>query len=61
MDPRIARTQAAVVRAATDLLVEGGPSAVTVDAIVTRSGVCRWGTHCSMTARRISSRESQWR
>ena len=41
MDPRIARTQAAVVRAATDLLVEGGPSAVTVDAIVTRSGVAK--------------------
>ena len=41
MDPRIARTRAAVVRAATDLLVEGGPSAVTVDAIVARSGVAK--------------------
>jgi AcrR family transcriptional regulator len=41
MDPRIARTRAAVVRAATDLLVEGGPAAVTVDAIVARSGVAK--------------------
>lgn len=41
MDPRVARSQAAVVRAATDLLVEGGPSAVTVDAIVARSGVAK--------------------
>ena len=41
MDPRIARTRAAVVRAATDLLVEGGPSGVTVDAIVARSGVAK--------------------
>lgn len=41
MDPRVARSQAAVVRAATDLLVEGGPSAVTVDAIVGRSGVAK--------------------
>jgi AcrR family transcriptional regulator len=41
MDPRIARTQAAVRRAATDLLVEGGPAAVTVDAVVARSGVAK--------------------
>jgi AcrR family transcriptional regulator len=41
MDPRIARTQAAVRRAACDLLVEGGPSAVTVDAVVARSGVAK--------------------
>ena len=41
MDPRIARSRAAVVRAATDLLVESGPSAVTVDAIVARSGVAK--------------------
>ena len=37
----MARTRAAVLRAATDLLVEGGPSAVTIDAIVTRSGVAK--------------------
>lgn len=40
-DPRVARSRAAVLRAATDLLVEGGPTAVTVDAIVTRSGVAK--------------------
>ena len=41
MDSRIARTRAAVLRSATDLLVEGGPSAVTIDAIVARSGVAK--------------------
>jgi TetR/AcrR family transcriptional regulator of autoinduction and epiphytic fitness len=41
VDPRIARTRAAVLRAATDLLVEGGTNAVTIDAIVTRSGVAK--------------------
>lgn len=41
MDARVVRTRANVLRAATDLLVEGGPSAVTIDAIVTRSGVAR--------------------
>lgn len=40
-DARVARTHAAVLRSATDLLVEGGPSAVTVDAIVARSGVAK--------------------
>jgi AcrR family transcriptional regulator len=30
-----------VIRAATDLLVEGGPNAVTVDSIVARSGVAK--------------------
>src|SRR4051794_29997718 len=50
MDSRIARTRAAVLRTATDLLVEGGPSAVTIDAIVARSGVAKstiyrhWGS-----------------
>lgn len=41
LDPRIIRTRASVLRAATDLLVEGGPSAVTMDAIVARSGVAK--------------------
>ncbi len=41
MDARVARTRAAVLRTATDLLVEGGPSAVTIDAIVARSGVAK--------------------
>src|SRR6187401_1495763 len=41
LDPRVARSRAAVISAATDLLVEGGPSAVTIDAIVARSGVAK--------------------
>jgi TetR/AcrR family transcriptional regulator, regulator of autoinduction and epiphytic fitness len=41
VDPRVTRSRAAVIRAATDLLVEGGPSAVTIDAIVARSGVAK--------------------
>jgi AcrR family transcriptional regulator len=41
VDARVARTHATVLRTATDLLVEGGPSAVTIDAIVTRSGVAK--------------------
>ena len=40
-DARVARTRAAVLGTARDLLVEGGPAAVTVDAIVTRSGVAK--------------------
>jgi len=41
MDPRVSRSRSAVVRAATELLVDGGPNAVTVDAIVARSGVAK--------------------
>jgi len=50
LDPRVARSRAAVISAATELLVEGGPSAVTIDAIVARSGVAKstiyrhWGS-----------------
>jgi AcrR family transcriptional regulator len=40
-DRRVARTRSAVLRSATDLLVESGPSAVTIDAIVARSGVAK--------------------
>lgn len=40
-DPRVARTRAAVLGTAADLVVEGGPSALTVDAVVARSGVAR--------------------
>jgi AcrR family transcriptional regulator len=40
-DPRIVRTRDAVLTAATDLLVEGGPQAVTIDAVVARSGVAK--------------------
>lgn len=41
MDARVARTHAAVMQTATDLLVEGGPTALTVDAVVARSGVAK--------------------
>jgi TetR/AcrR family transcriptional regulator, regulator of autoinduction and epiphytic fitness len=41
VDPRIERSRAAVLDAAADLLVEGGPNAVTIDAIVARSGVAK--------------------
>lgn len=41
LDPRVARSRAAVIATATDLLVEGGPDAVTIDAIVARSGVAK--------------------
>ncbi len=41
MDPRVAKSHAAVMEAATDLLVEGGPDALTVDAVVARSGVAK--------------------
>src|SRR6186997_2184128 len=50
LDPRVARSRAAVISAATELLVESGPSAVTIDAIVARSGVAKstiyrhWGS-----------------
>ena len=40
-DPRVARTRAAVLGSAADIVVEGGPSALTVDAVVARSGVAR--------------------
>lgn len=41
MDPRIERTRNAVLDAATALLVEGGPTALTMDAVVARSGVAK--------------------
>lgn len=41
MDPRIERTRARVVDAATKLLVEGGPAAVTMDGVSERSGVAK--------------------
>jgi len=40
-DPRVARSRAAVISAATELLVDAGPNAVTIDAIVARSGVAK--------------------
>lgn len=41
MDARVERTRSNVLRAATELLVGGGPEAVTIDAVVARSGVAR--------------------
>lgn len=41
VDPRVARSKARIVAAATDLLVEAGPRGVTVDAIAERSGVAK--------------------
>jgi AcrR family transcriptional regulator len=41
MDARIERTQTAVMEAATELLLEGGPSAITMDGVVARSGVAK--------------------
>ncbi len=56
MDPRIAKTHATVMAAATDLLVEGGPEALTVDGVVARSGVAKstvyrhWATRDDLVA-----------
>lgn len=41
MDPRVARSRARLLKAATDILVEGGARAVTVDAVAERSGVAK--------------------
>src|SRR3954451_5709300 len=41
MDARINRTRTAVMEAATELLLEGGPSAITMDGVVARSGVAK--------------------
>jgi AcrR family transcriptional regulator len=41
LDPRVARSRDAVLNAARELLVESGPAAVTVDAVVARSGVAK--------------------
>lgn len=56
MDPRVARTHQAVMDTATDLLVEGGPTALTMDAVVARSGVAKstiyrhWATRDALVA-----------
>jgi AcrR family transcriptional regulator len=41
LDPRVARSRAAVLDAGVELLVEGGPNAVTVEAVSQRSGVAK--------------------
>jgi len=40
-DTRVARSRAAVLQAGVELLVEGGPHAVTVEAVCQRSGVAK--------------------
>ena len=40
-DPRVLRSRTAVLQAAVDLVVDGGPTALTVDAVVARSGVAK--------------------
>jgi len=51
LDPRVQRTRQRVLEAADSLLLEGGPRAVTVDAVVARSGVAKttvyrhWPSH----------------
>lgn len=41
VDPRVARSRATVLEAARRLLVDGGPAALTVDGVVTASGVAK--------------------
>ena len=40
-DPRVERSRAKLLAAATDLIVEAGPQALTVDAVAERSGVAK--------------------
>ncbi|MDN2495316.1 TetR family transcriptional regulator [Nocardia sp. 852002-20019_SCH5090214] len=40
-DPRLARSRARLIDAATELLAEGGVDAVTIDAVIRRAGVAR--------------------
>jgi AcrR family transcriptional regulator len=61
MDPRVARTHSAVIEAATALLAEGGPDALTVDAVVALSGVAKstpyrhWATRDELVAEVFNS------
>lgn len=56
MNTRVARTHAAVMEAATELLLEGGPNALTIDGVVARSGVAKstvyrhWATRDELVA-----------
>lgn len=52
LDPRVVRSRERLLSAATDLLVEFGPRAVTIEAVVARSGVAK-----STMYRQWSSRE----
>jgi AcrR family transcriptional regulator len=50
-DPRVARSRAAVLEAGVELLVEGGPNAVTVEAVSQRSGVAKTTIYRQWTSR----------
>jgi AcrR family transcriptional regulator len=56
MNTRVARTHAAVMDAAIELLLEGGPDALTIDGVVARSGVAKstvyrhWATRDDLVA-----------
>lgn len=41
VDPRVERTRQSVLETAAAIVAEGGPSALTIDAVVARSGVAR--------------------
>lgn len=51
LDPRVARSRTKVIDAATQLLIEAGPRAVTVDAVVERSGVAKSTLYRHWTSR----------
>jgi AcrR family transcriptional regulator len=65
VDPRVARSKASVLQVAAELLVEGGPNALTIDAVVARSGVARstiyrhWGSRHELLVDVIESRTPQ--
>ena len=50
-DPRVVRSRAAVLEAGIELLVEGGPNAITVDAVSQRSGVAKTTIYRQWTSR----------
>ena len=41
VDPRVTRSRAAILKAAAELLIEGGASGVTIEGIAERSGVAK--------------------
>jgi AcrR family transcriptional regulator len=51
MSTRVERTHTAVMEAATALLLEGGPNAVTIDGVVARSGVAKSTVYRHWTTR----------
>jgi AcrR family transcriptional regulator len=51
VNSRVARTHAAVMDAAIELLLEGGPDALTVDGVVARSGVAKSTVYRHWTTR----------